>query len=150
MPYVNKYIRGNIDIRNPSITIPLIYYQTVGTIWKQIISENLYWNLRAASIPWTLLSTGDFLIHNSSTLQIVNDQIAEFYELPPPIKCKGETILITFSASVRRISNCEIVTNLLTEISSVCYGSTSLVTFINSNSNDSSVSVSTILTTDIL
>lgn len=139
-----------MNVRNITFDIPVIYYQTLYNIWKQIISETLYWELRSAELPMTLLPTGDFLITESHALGIIDDWIAEYYEEPEPSECFGYSLLVTIRESGARVLSASLSCSSNTSILSECSGRTILKSFLSGVLNQLTGTISTDQTTEIL
>lgn len=150
MPFVSKYIRGRLNLSDIGPTIPQIYYQSTLNFWKQIISDDLYSFLLEQELPWTLLPSGDFLIQTSSAFSIVNNSIADFYELPPPAVCSGISLLLTINKSIRIDLSSIVSCSLTTTIIPKCDGRSSLNTIVGSVNQLLDSSINSNLSTEVL
>lgn len=150
MPFINKYIRGRIDVNNIAATIPQIYFGSVLNLWKQIINDDLYSDLLLQDLPWELLPSGDFIIHNSTDFYKVNVKIASFYELPEPELCHGLSLLLTINKSIKRVLSASISTTLNTSILPSCSGRSILTTVSSSISEQLVGSINSNLSSEVL
>ena len=114
-------------------TIPQIFLYSTSNLYRQIIDEELYRVLLSSDISWVKLSTGDFLIMQSSAIDSLLLIIADYYSIPPPSTCDGSTLLCTFTNNNSRNLSDSLNSAKQTEIISLCFGRTILTTFINSN-----------------
>ena len=143
MPFYPTNLKTLIIDMELSPTIPLVYLYTLQNIYRQIVNQDLYKALLASDITWELLDSGDFLIHDTENLEDLNEELEEFYGLPPTPACKGKTLLVTYTSSIKasHTASIEATSEVIPPL--VCKGSTILVSSISSIKNILSAEITT-------
>jgi len=150
VPYYHTWLKTLAIDLTLDPTIPLVFLYDRQHIYRQIIDEDFYTFLLHADINWELLETGDFMINALNGVQDLCKAIEEYYGSGTCPKCSGLSLLVTYTASSTRDLKGSIETTPDEEIITACAGSTSLETFISSDSEFLSDEISANNETEVL